>query len=192
MILKQLIRYTNAPALEATWVDENGVIVKCHAYSNHPEQMDQLRADLGEDVAEHEALITEVETTYTPPPPPPASELRAKLLAALSAEYEARMQVIAAAYPPSERESWPVQTQEARALLADPDAATPWIDAAATARGLDRFELAARIVAKDEGYRVIHGALTGARQCIEDLIDAAAHAEDAEALAAIDVTAGWP
>lgn len=67
MILKQVIRYTNAPAIEATWVDENDVVIKCHAYSNHPEQMDMLRADLGADAAEHEALIAEIEATYEPP-----------------------------------------------------------------------------------------------------------------------------
>ncbi|MBV7457295.1 hypothetical protein KW843_22635 [Acidovorax sp. sif1233] len=100
------------------------------------------------------------------------------------------MQVIAAGYPPSERESWHVQTSEARALLADAHALTPWIDGAAAARGIDRLVLAQRIAAKDDAYRAIHGALTGARQRIEDLIDAAG--EDAQALQLIDVLAGWP
>lgn len=108
----------------------------------------------------------------------------------LTAEYERRMQAIAAGYPPSERESWPVQTQEAKALLADAQASTPWIDAAATARNVDRIELAQRIVAKDAMYRVFSGTLSGVRQRIEDAIDAAAG--DAQALQAIDVTAGWP
>ena len=71
MILKQIIRYTNADAIEATWVDENDVAVKCHAYSNHPEQMAMLRADLGADAAAHEALIAEIEATYVPPEPEP-------------------------------------------------------------------------------------------------------------------------
>ena len=101
-----------------------------------------------------------------------------------------RMQAIAAGYPPSERESWPVQTSEAYALLADDTAPTPWIDAAAAARGLDRIELAQRIAAKDAQYRVISGTLSGVRQCIEDQIDAAGDA--AVALQAIDVTACWP
>ena len=69
MILKQIIRYENAPALEATWVDEADVVVKCQAYSNG--QMDMLRADLGGDAAAHEALIAEVEATYVPPEPVP-------------------------------------------------------------------------------------------------------------------------
>lgn len=71
MILKQLIRYTNAPAIEATWVDENDVAIKCQAYSNHPEQMAQLRSDLGADAAEHEPLIAEIEATYVLPAPEP-------------------------------------------------------------------------------------------------------------------------
>ena len=120
----------------------------------------------------------------------PAAEIAVALRQALAAEYRRRIQVIAAGYPLSERESWPVQTEEARALEADPAAASPWIDAAALARGLDRLELAARIRAKDADYRQVHGLLTGTRQRIEDQIDAAA--DDALALSQIDVTVGWP
>ena len=120
----------------------------------------------------------------------PAAEIAAGLRLALAAEYRRRMQVIAAGYPLSERESWPVQTEEARELEADPAAATPWIDAAAAARGLDRLVLAKRIREKDDKYRQVHGLLTGTRQRIEDQIDAAA--DDALALSQIDVAAGWP
>lgn len=120
----------------------------------------------------------------------PAAEIAATLRQALAVEYRRRMQVIAAGYPLSERESWPVQTEEARALEAAPAATTPWIDAAALARGLDRLVLAERIRAKDDAYRQVHGLLTGTRQRIEDQIDAAA--DDALALSQIDVAAGWP
>lgn len=117
------------------------------------------------------------------------AELVAEKRTALTTEYERRMQAIAVGYPPSERESWPVQTSEAYALLADSTVSTPWIDAAASARGLDRPELAQRIVAKDAQYRVISGTLSGVRQRIEDQIDAAG--DDQAALQAIDVTEGW-
>ncbi|MDR0280159.1 MAG: hypothetical protein LBJ37_19980 [Paucimonas sp.] len=120
----------------------------------------------------------------------PAAEIAAGLRQALAAEYRRRIQVIAAGYPLSERESWPVQTEEARALEADPEAATPWVDAAALARGLDRLVLAQRIREKDDKYRQVHGLLTGTRQRIEDQIDAVA--DDALALSQIDVAAGWP
>ncbi len=120
----------------------------------------------------------------------PAAEIAAGLRQALTAEYDTRIQVIAAGYPLSERESWSVQTQEARVMESDPAAATPWIDAAALARGLDRLELAARIRAKDADYRQVHGLLTGTRQRIEDQIDAVA--DDALELSQINVAAGWP
>ena len=90
MILKQIIRYDNADAIEAAWVDEKDVVVKCHAYSNHPEQMAMLRADLGADAVAHEALIAEIEATYVPPelvPPyvPASVTMRQARLALLGA-----------------------------------------------------------------------------------------------------------
>ena len=89
MILKQLIRYTNADAIEATWVDESDVVIKCQAYSHHPEQMAMLRADLGVDTAQYEALIAEVEGTYVPPVPPSLEEQIAVFDAALVAHLDA-------------------------------------------------------------------------------------------------------
>ena len=71
MKLKQLIKYDNAPCLEATWADDNDVVIKCHAYSNHPTQMAMLRAHLGADAAQYEDMIAEVEATYVPPEPEP-------------------------------------------------------------------------------------------------------------------------
>ena len=89
MMLDQVIRYTNAPALEATWVDENDVVIKCQAYSNHPEQMAMLRADLGADAAQYESMIAEVEAAYVPPAPPSIEERIAAFDAALVAHLDA-------------------------------------------------------------------------------------------------------
>ena len=69
MILKQLIKYENANALEATWVDADGIQVKCQAYSDS--QMDLLEADLGGDVVNYTSLIAEVRAAYVPPIPIP-------------------------------------------------------------------------------------------------------------------------
>ena len=88
MILKQLIRYTNADAIEATWVDESDVVIKCQAYSNA--QMDMLRADLGADAAQYEALIAEVEATYVPPAPVPLAERQATIWNLIKAERDRR------------------------------------------------------------------------------------------------------
>ena len=87
--LSKLIKYENANALEATWVeveeveqitttDEDGnevvtdkeIPIKCHAYDGS--QIDMLRADaieLGTPLDEYEALIAEVEANIVPPPP---------------------------------------------------------------------------------------------------------------------------
>lgn len=68
MKLNRVIRYENMPAIEAIWVDDDGMAVKCHIYANT--QMAELRADLGPDAHRYRALITEVEATQEPPPPP--------------------------------------------------------------------------------------------------------------------------
>ena len=74
MIIKQVIRYENADALEATWVDVSDVVIKCQAYSHHPEQIAMLRTDLGTDLPNYEELINEVASAYVPPPPPTEEE----------------------------------------------------------------------------------------------------------------------
>lgn len=129
MILKQLIRYDNAPALEATWVETitlpqqeitpgvadlalrtQEVVVKCQAYSNHPEQMAMLRADLGADAAAHEALIAEIEATYVPPEPEPpyvpaSVTMRQARLALLGAGLLDDVETAIAALPSPQKEA---------------------------------------------------------------------------------------
>lgn len=89
--------------------------------------------------------------------------------------------VLEADYPPSERESWHVQVDEAKRLQ-DGDEDTPWIDAAASGRGITREELANLILQQDSHYRVMHGALTGRRQAIRDLILACTSIEELESI----------
>ena len=74
-------------------------------------------------------------------------------------------------------------------MAVDQTASTPWIDACAAQRGLERGELAQRILVKDSTYRFISGRLTGARQAHEDVINAL---QDLEALRSYDETQGWP
>lgn len=95
MILKQVIKYTNANALEATWVDQ--VVVPavgtegeegyqpeqvteveriCKAYADT--QMQMLRDDVaqyGGDLTTYEALIAEVEADIQPPAPPTPDQI---------------------------------------------------------------------------------------------------------------------
>ena len=124
---------------------------------------------------------------------PTAAELlqveRGRLHRLINEQYAQRISAVALPYPQYERESWPIQLEEAQALVADSAAATPWIDACAAQRGLECSELAQRILAKDSAYRFISGQLTGARQAHEDAIEAL---QDLEALRSYDETQGWP
>src|SRR5690606_35953754 len=76
--------------------------------------------------------------------------------------------VLSTGYPEDEQKSWSVQIQEADIVLGADDQPTPWIDAAAPARGATRAALAALIKAQDTAYRQYHGGLTGIRQALRD------------------------
>lgn len=95
MILKQLIKYDNAPVIEATWADENGVIVKCRAYG--VAEFDDLVADLGADAAQYEDLIAEVEATYVPPEPAPPVPIKFSSLDFLDLFTESEQLAVASA-----------------------------------------------------------------------------------------------
>ena len=106
--------------------------------------------------------------------PPKSLQALANLaLSLVNAEYTNRMAALAHGYPLLERESWPVQLQEARDAMAfGADAVTPWLEQCAALRGLTREELATRIVAKDRAYRQLAGFLSGVRQKHADEIAA--------------------
>ena len=65
--LKQVIHYQDTNSVEATWVDSEGVVIKCHSYADV--QMQMFRDDVfefGGDVAEYEELIALVESNIKP------------------------------------------------------------------------------------------------------------------------------
>jgi len=88
MMLQQLIRYENAPVIEATWVSAAGVVVRCHAY--HATQLNELRADLGADAAQYEAMIQQCIADYVPQPETPIEQLRATAWEQIKAERDRR------------------------------------------------------------------------------------------------------
>lgn len=69
MILSQLIHYTDTNSVEATWVDGEGVPIRCQSYADV--QMDDLVADLGADAAAHAGLIAQVRAAIVPATPRP-------------------------------------------------------------------------------------------------------------------------
>lgn len=87
--------------------------------------------------------------------------------------YTAATNAITADYPQLEKDTWPTQDKESKAWVADPDnALTPWIDRAATRRGISREEYLRRTLAKAWQFEVISAELSGARQGYEDQIKA--------------------
>ena len=70
--LKQVIHYPDTNSVEATWVDSEDVVIKCHSYADV--QMQMFRDDVagfGGDIAEYEELIAKVESNIKPVEPQP-------------------------------------------------------------------------------------------------------------------------
>lgn len=98
--------------------------------------------------------------------------LSSRLVANIDA-YNSATLALTADYPQLEKDTWPTQDKESRAWVADPEGAlTPWIDRAATERGIDREEYLRRTLAKAEQFKLLSAFLTGRRQRYEDQIKA--------------------
>ena len=71
-LLKQVIHYPDTNSVEATWINEKGMVIKCHSYADVQMQMfrDDV-AELGGDIAEYEELIALVESNIKPVEPEP-------------------------------------------------------------------------------------------------------------------------
>lgn len=109
-------------------------------------------------------------------PADPAAQLdraRTERLTGINADADALVDELAATYPEREIQSWPQQVKEAEALALSPTADAPLLSALAAARGVDRADLAARVLAKASAYAAASGAIIGARQRLEGLLSAA-------------------
>ena len=120
--------------------------------------------------------------TFTPPEPHKLGELKAIKLNEINALYQQSIATLTPTYPDDERLTFDKQEQEARAWLADNSAPTPFVDALAAGRQMDKAELVNRIIAKADAFAVASGILTGQRQRYEDLLDAAKSAEEVAAI----------
>lgn len=115
-------------------------------------------------------------------PAPTIDELRSAKLSEINSLYNTATSSLVSTYPSTELLTFDKQEQEARAWLADNSVSTPLIDALALGRGIDKSELVRRIIAKADAFALATGYLTGQRQRYEDLLDAAATAEEVEAI----------
>ncbi|WP_322889301.1 MULTISPECIES: hypothetical protein [unclassified Yoonia] len=93
---------------------------------------------------------------------PDATEEHAARMAAIIAERDRRMSAIASGYSPIERETWPVQVEEAKAIKADPDAVTPMLSHLAAARGLTVDQMADRVLDLNAVFATATGQIMAA------------------------------
>lgn len=115
-------------------------------------------------------------------PEKPFSQLKIEKLNEINALYQQAIATLTPTYPDDERLTFDKQEQEARAWLADNSTSTPFVDALASGRQMDKSELIGRIIAKADAFAIASGLLTGQRQRYEDLLDAASTAEDVAAI----------
>jgi hypothetical protein len=87
--------------------------------------------------------------------------------------YEKATRLITGDYPQLEKDTWTTQANEVYAWVANPATAlTPWIDNAASIRGLAREQYLRRTLIKSIQFARISAFLTGTRQRYEDAIKA--------------------
>ena len=108
--------------------------------------------------------------------------IKANKLAEINSAYQQAIATLTPTYPDDERLTFDKQEQEARAWLADDSTSTPFVDALAVGRQMNKAELVSRIIAKADAFAIASGLLTGQRQRYEDLLDAAETAEDVAAI----------
>lgn len=114
--------------------------------------------------------------------PNPIANMRLQKLSEINALYQQAIATLTPTYPDDERLTFDKQEAEARSWLADNSTPTPFVDALAAGRQMDKAELVSRIVAKADAFALASGSLTGQRQRYEDMLDAAETAEDVAAI----------
>lgn len=165
------------PSVRAVqWDDEKG---------GHIEYDDSANATLN-NVNSFQIFIDRWIAAAPPEPDPPTpTEMKAAAHARINTAYAMAVNALTAGYPENEIASWPKQEAEARSWLADNTAPTPWIDSAATARGIPKTDFVNLVIANADALAPLHGALSGKRQYLRDEIDALGDTPTAEQLNAI-------
>lgn len=74
-----------------------------------------------------------------------------------------RIAILGAEYTPEERETWPVQVSEAKAIMADATAPAPLLSAIATARGVPIEAMAEVVLTKTQQLAGATGAILAAQ-----------------------------
>ena len=133
--------------------------------------------------AEKKRLETKLERPLT------LEEAKSAKLAAVMTAYQAAFAPIEAVYPAAEREGWPIQEAEARAVLADPEGApealAPVLSLLVQIRGRGESVagMAAKVMANAGQWRLLYASLTGQQQKMY---------ADVSALSSLEAVAAYP
>lgn len=113
------------------------------------------------------------------PPPPTFEEAVTAKLGEVMGGYSSAFRPLEAVYPAAEREGWPLQEAEAKALKADPQAQTPVLSALVQlrARGESVTELAEKVLANSVQWQQVYAFLTGQQQRMYGEVSALAQQE---------------
>lgn len=102
-----------------------------------------------------------------------ANEARHERLAQANIEADKLLSQLDATYPEREVLTWDQQVKEAEALQADAEAAVPLLASLAQYRDIDVTVLATKVLEKSLMYKVASGQIMGARQWVEQSLEAA-------------------
>lgn len=95
-------------------------------------------------------------------PAPDPAEALAQARAAVIAERDRRMRLIAGDYTTTERETWHVQAEEAKAYKADAMAPTPLLTPLAAGRGITVDAMAGRVLGLNAAFAAATGTVMAA------------------------------
>lgn len=108
-----------------------------------------------------------------PVPEPTLEQRKARAMIDVNRAFDTAIEKLCAGYPWNERLTWHIQEAEAKAWQLNPLAATPYADALALGRAIDRVALLNKILAKSALFRAKSAELVGLRHKWEDEIVAA-------------------
>ena len=96
----------------------------------------------------------------------PLEDAKAAKVAELMAAFKQTFAPVEALYPQEERETWPIQLEEARAVIADPATETPMLSSMVMfrKRGETPTQLAEEILMQNSLFRQLTGILSGQQQ----------------------------
>lgn len=107
-----------------------------------------------------------------------------ELLRKLHVKCDSLLKTLAAEYPQSEVDTWAFQVNEARAFLADPQAQTPFMDAALK-DGEDKTTYANLILTNNDNYSAYAGSIVRLRRSTEEQVNTVTTLAEVSALETI-------